>query len=271
LQPGDRVLFFPACFGTACPPGSTSPTPLGIEAPASANVGESVPVMVKRYNAKGEASPAIGATVTGVATTATTDSGGHATLSFPSAGEFTLRASASESVRDEATICVHNGVDGTCGTQPPQVACADSLSPGGLAHEACAPPLRLPPYPIPTEVARVNGIANGRVFRRHRGPRLLQGDVEVVNGGTLRQVRISLERRYRGRCFDFSGSRERFVRVKKCGSAAFFSVGGSESFSYLLPAPLPRGRYVYDIEGVDGAGHTTKLVSGVSHVVFTVK
>ncbi len=54
LQPGDHVLFFPACFGTACPPGSTSPTPLGIEAPASANVGESVPVMVKRYNAKGK-------------------------------------------------------------------------------------------------------------------------------------------------------------------------------------------------------------------------
>jgi hypothetical protein len=84
-------------------------------------------------------------------------------------------------------------------------------------------------------------------------------------------VRIRLERRYRGRCWDFSGSRVSFVRAKKCGSASFFSVGGSESFSYLLPARLPAGRYVYEIEGVDSAGHPTKLVSGVSHVVFQVK
>ena len=93
----------------------------------------------------------------------------------------------------------------------------------------------------------------------------------MLNGGTLHQVRISLRRRYRGRCFDFSGSRESFVRTKKCGSATFFSVGGSESFSYLLPTRLPKGRYVFDIEGVDSTGQTTKLVSGVSHVVFQVK
>src|SRR5271170_7331410 len=98
-------------------------------------------------------------------------------------------------------------------------------------------------------------------------PRLLAGVVDVPSGGTLRQVRISLQRRYRGRCFDFSGSRESFVRTKKCGSAAFFSVGGSESFSYLLPARLPKGRYVFDIEAINSAGQATKLVSGISHVV----
>jgi hypothetical protein len=100
---------------------------------------------------------------------------------------------------------------------------------------------------------------------------VLGGIVKVPAGGTLRQVRISLERRYHGRCWDFSGSRVRFVRVRTCGSASFFSVGGSESFSYLLPARLPKGRYVFDIEGVDSAGHVTKLVSGVSHVVFQVR
>jgi len=84
-------------------------------------------------------------------------------------------------------------------------------------------------------------------------------------------VRISLQRRYRGRCFDFSGSRESFIRTRKCGSSAFFSVGGSESFSYLLPASLPKGSYVFDIEGIDSTGQVTKLVNGISHVVFQVK
>ena len=259
LQPGDRVLFFPACFGTACPPGSTSPTPLGIEAPASANVGESVPVMVKMYNAKGEASPAVGATVAGVATTATTDSGGHATISFPSAGEFTLRASASESVRDETTVCVHNGNDGNCGT---------TLTSSGGSTKSTTPG---PPQPTVSDVAKVAGVENGHVYSRRRAPRVLAGVVKVPAGGTLRQVLIRLGRRYRGRCWNFSGSKVRFVRARKCDTASFFSVGGSESFSYLLPARLPKGRYVFDIEGVDSAGHVTKLVSGVSHVVFRVK
>jgi hypothetical protein len=259
LQPGDRVLFFPACFGTACPPGSTSPTPLGIEAPASANVGESVPVMVKMYNAKGEASPAVGATVAGGATTGMTDSGGHATISFPSAGEFTLRASASESVRDETTICVHNGNDGNCGT---------TLTSGGGSTKSTTPGA---PQTTVSYSAKVTGVQNGHVYSRRSAPRLLAGVVDVPVGGTLRQVRISLQRRFHGRCFDFSGPRESFVRTRKCGSADFFSVGGSESFSYLLPERLPKGSYTYDIEAINSAGQATKLVSGISHVVFEVK
>jgi hypothetical protein len=80
-----------------------------------------------------------------------------------------------------------------------------------------------------------------------------------------------LERRQGGHCFNFSGSRETFVRARKCGTASFFSVGATESFSYLLPARLPAGRYVYDVDAVEGTGKTTNLVSGVSHVVFRVK
>ena len=63
----------------------------------------------------------------------------------------------------------------------------------------------------------------------------------------------------------------RFVAVKCKQAASFFSVGTKDSFSYLLPARLPRGSYTYDIEAVDGTGQTTKLVSGVSHLVFKVK
>ena len=39
LHSGDQALFFPSCYGTACPP---SPLPLGIETPASADIGEAV-------------------------------------------------------------------------------------------------------------------------------------------------------------------------------------------------------------------------------------
>jgi len=89
-------------------------------------------------------------------------------------------------------------------------------------------------------------------------------------GASLRQVRISLVRKTGGRCFRFDGRRERFVR-SRCNIVSFFSVGGSESFSYLLPAALPPGRYVYDIETVNSAGEVTKPVAGISHVVFRVR
>jgi len=56
-----------------------------------------------------------------------------------------------------------------------------------------------------------------------------------------------------------------------CHPTHFFDVADTTSFSYLLPARLPAGRYVYDIEAVDDAGHVTKLADGVSHVVFYVK
>ncbi len=121
LEAGDRVLFFPACYGEDCPP---SPTPLGLEAPPSADANEPVTVTVSQYTAKGEASPAVGATVSGGGTSAMTDSQGHATLKFYGDGTYTLEAIGSDEaptpgVRTETTICVHEGNDGTCGTTAP--------------------------------------------------------------------------------------------------------------------------------------------------------
>jgi len=118
--------------------------------------------------------------------------------------------------------------------------------------------------------ALAGGVKAGHVYSRRRGPRILKGKVTVPAGGTLEDVRISLVRRSRKRCFAFNGVKERFVK-SHCGAKRFFSVGDSESFSYLLPAALPAGRYVYDIEAVNTAGQATKLVAGVSHVVFYVK
>ncbi len=113
------------------------PDPLGIEAPASANVGEAVTVTVTRYNAKGEPSPAVGATVTGAAQRASTQSGGHATVSFSGAGRYTLTASATETYAPRPTICVHTGNDGTCGTSAPA---APPAHPGGAPAQSAAGP-----------------------------------------------------------------------------------------------------------------------------------
>jgi hypothetical protein len=265
LQAGDRVLFFPSCYGTSCP--MPEPTPLEIEAPPTANVGEAVAVTVKQYNAKGEASPAVGASVIGGGAGASTDPQGHATLKFIAGGAYTLGVSGAPAgppaVRTETSICVHAGNDGTCGTQI--IACAMEAS----AVSCGGPPRVVPPPPL-VETAKVGGVKSGRVYSRRHAPRILKGDVQIPVGGVLKDVRISLLRRLGKRCFAFSGIEERFVRAR-CGARRFFSVGSTESFSYLLPTALPAGRYAYDIEAVNASGHATKLVAGVSHVVFYVK
>ncbi len=259
VQPGDQVLFFPSCFGEACP--KPAPLPLGVEAPASANVGEPVTVTVRRFTQAGVASAVAGAAVVGGGAGAITNAQGKATLAVPQSGEAVLRVSAPESVRTEAMVCVHNGNDGTCGAPgpPPIVACPASV--GGCPE--------LPRVVVAPMTAAVGGVQAGKVYGSRRAPRVLSGSVEVPAGNTLREVRISLSRRAGKRCFVFNGARAAFVRAR-CGTARFFSVGASESFSYLLPRRLPGGRYVFQIEAVDGSGHATKLVPGVSTVVFRV-
>jgi hypothetical protein len=262
LQAGDQVLFFPACYGAHCP--TPEPTPLAIEAPTTANAGEQVDVTVEQYDSKGEAAPAVDAYVGGGGTSAVTDSQGHATLKFAGDGTYTLRATSGfeepPGIRTETTICVHEGNDGTCGTSGPGVHVLPK-------EGAIGPQIGTP---TPANIATVGGVDNGRHYSRHKGPRILRGLVQVPAGGTLREVRISLQRRQGKRCTVFSGTKEAFVRAR-CGVTRFFSVGGAESFSYLLPSSLPPGRYVYDIEAIDDAGNPTKLVAGVSHVVFYVK
>jgi hypothetical protein len=263
LTQGDRVLFFPACFGEACPP---SPTPLGIEAPAIADSGESVAVTVNQYNTKGEASPAVGATVSGGGVSATTDSQGHATMRFAGdVGTFTLHAYGSDegpaAVRTETTICVHEGNDGTCGTTPegnaPLVQSASST-------------VSTTPYRGPfAVVAKATGVSEGHVYPRGKGPRLLSGDVTAHTAVT--SIDIELRRSYQGRCWAYSGTRERFVKAR-CGEGSFFQVAsGGTSFSYLLPAKLAPGRYVLDLQATDTAGNHTTLARGSTRTVFYVR
>jgi hypothetical protein len=270
LSQGDSVLFFVSCFSEimgGCPP---APNVLAIEAPATAEVGKPTTVTVLSYpNAGGEPVPAVGATVEGGgdANALPTNAQGQTTLIFSGDGNYTIDATGaageSSAIRGEVFVCAHEGNDGTCGTTAP------SKSSGVQPPASGGPGTNSNPAVI--EKAKIAGVKNGHVYSRRAAPRLLKGSIVVPAGGLLRKVQISLKRRYRGHCYDFSGSRGQFFAVKCKQAASFFSVGTKDSFSYLLPARLPRGLYTYDIEGVDGTGQTTKLVSGVSHVVFQVK
>jgi hypothetical protein len=237
---------------------------LSLTGPSSAAAG--APVLVHVIDGQSGA-PVAGASIgsfAGGLTTAlgaVTDANGNATVALPATGTVALKATQSESVRSNAMqVCVHAGNDGTCGTS---ASAGVANTPIATSH---------PTVPLATGLAaRILGVLNGHVYSRRSAPRVLRGTVKVATGGTLRQVRIRLQRQTRGRCFDFSGRQGRFLRTRKCRAAAFFSVGSSESFSYLLPFRLPAGRYVYDIDAVEASGTATRLVGGVSHVVFRVR
>jgi hypothetical protein len=256
LQPGDQVLFFPACFGSGCP---ASPTPLGIEAPATANSGENVVVTVKQYKADGSSAPVEGADVGGGGTGAITDAQGHATLKLVGDGVDTLTANGSQTgppaVRAETKVCVHEGNDGTCGTPAPGVRQPPTF------------PLPLAPSPGPV-IVKATGLLAGHVYSRRRAPRVLTGKVIAQNPLVSISIRL---RRFRGRrCWAYSGSLERFVKVR-CGHGGFFAIPThGSSFSYLLPHALPRGRYVYEIKAADSLGDRSALAPGGSKIVFYV-
>jgi hypothetical protein len=267
LEAGDQVLFVPSCYGTSCPPAATHL--LGIEAPAAAEVGKPVTVTVNAYPAAGGApSPAAGVTVQGGGASAETNSEGHASLTFSGDGTYLVRASgpAGEEPRSlpgEASICAHKGNDGTCGTPPP-AGSSPILAPASDSQQAVA---YTGPYAL---VAGATAIGEGHVYSRKNAPRVLSGKVSA-QGSSVTSISLRLRRSYRGRCWAYSGSRERLQRAA-CGQGSFFKIApGGDAFSYLLPSRLPAGRYVFDIEATDSAGRQTPLDRGSSRIVFYVK
>jgi hypothetical protein len=252
LAPGSEVLWAYNYFNLS--------HLLSLSGPASVNVGAPVVVhVVDGQTGAAIAGAAIGEDVGGATATipgsTLTNAEGNATIALAHTGVVKLKATQAESVRSNGlTVCVHNGNDGTCGTGNPVLPRGE----GEVVHPTLAP------------IAVIGGIENAHKYNRRRAPRILRGLVQVPVGATLREVRISLQRRTGKRCQAFSGTSERFVH-SRCGAKRFFSVGSAESFSYLLPAPLSNGHYVYDMEAIDSSGHATKLVGGVSHVVFYVK
>jgi hypothetical protein len=259
LSSGDSVLFFPACYSetepSSCP---AAPNPLGIAAPSVVEAGASFTVTVTSYaNANGAASPAVGATVSGGGGEATTNSAGQATLALTSTGNVLLRVNAANAVRTEASVCVHNGNDGNCGTTAPSGA---TITPAPAAASTYNGPFAV--------VAKATSVSEGHVYAPAKAPRLLSGT--VASHTQVSSVEMRLRRSYRGRCYAYNGGSERFARTR-CGKGSFFKVSSTPSFSYLLPSALAPGRYVLDLEATDVAGHRSTLARGTSRIVFYVR
>ncbi len=246
LAPGSEVLWAYNYFNLA--------HRLRLTAPSSANLGSPATVKVTD-GSTGEplAGMTVGETAGGVTTPlpgATTNSAGEATITLTHLGTVTLKAQGASAVRSNGVpVCVHNGNDGPC---------------------APVVPPKITPVVVLPDIARATGVLFGHVYSRRAAPRVLRGIVTVPPGGTLRDVRISLQRRAGKRCWVLSNARGRFVR-SRCGKASFFSVGDALSFSYLLPSRLAPGRYVYDVEAIDASGKLSSPSNGLSHVVFRVR
>jgi hypothetical protein len=265
MQPGDHALFFPECYSET--KGECEPEVLGIEAPATAEVGRQVTVTVSRYNAKGEHSPAAGINVGGGGTSAETNAEGRAQLIFSGDGTYTLRATGGageepKSVPGEAFICAHEGNDGTCGTTGPGNTPLTQTPASGSQQSV--------PYTGPYAlVADATGVRDSHHYARKDAPRVLSG--KVVAHAVVTSISLRLRRTYRGHCWAYEGSRERFVKVR-CRQGSFFRIAsGGGSFSYLLPSRLPPGRYVLDVQATDANGNHTALARGSSRIVFYVK
>jgi hypothetical protein len=239
---------------------------LKLTGPPVANVGQ--PVTVKVTDG-GTGAAMAGASVGGQ----TTDAQGSASITFTQTGTQSLKAEAPSSVRsNRLDVCVHNGNDGTCGTTSP--ASGSSTTPGTLpaGGPSPAPPTYTTGLPVTAPATGfLHGIPYGHRFARDHAPRTLHGTVSADATG-IEAVRLRLSRRTIHACQGFDARRERF-RPTRCGAqhAPWFLVGNSTRFSYLLPHRLAPGRYVLDLEVIDGAGHRDdQPVPGRNRIVFSV-
>jgi hypothetical protein len=238
---------------------------LSLAGPATVGAGAAFSVhVVDGQTGQPISGAAIGEMAAGITTplpgNPATDANGNATITLARTGNVTLKATQAESVRSNGlAVCVHQGNDGTCGTNKENPVVCPETSSCGKGSVA-----------TPPETASAGGVVNGRSYSRRAAPRILAGSVGVNGGETLHVVRIALRRRDGRRCWAFSGRKGAFVR-SGCHATRFFDVAATTSFSFLLPARLPAGRYVYEIEAVENSGTTSRLVDGVSRVVFRVE
>ncbi len=242
--PADDLLL------AAVPESGTAPNPLVLQGvPATATAGCPLPVRVARVLPAGALEPVAGATVAG----ATTGADGTATVTLTASG--TLKATKAGEIRSAA-------------------------EPVTVTAGACGPPPPLPPVIGATPVARdrtaprarIASVRDGARYAKGRGPRTLAG--RASDNAGLAAVRVRLKRNRHGVCAGWSGGRERFVRIRRCGTHRFgrwFSVGARTRWSYLLPGRLGRGRYVLDVQARDRAGNATLIDRGRTRVIFHVR
>jgi hypothetical protein len=203
---------------------------LQLSAPQTAQTGQAVPVSVQQYSdASGTLSPAAGVSVGGQFT----DSSGNATLTFTTPGTQHLKATRADAIRSNAVdICVYAPGSGACGTSTPSSGVQGTIQD------------KLPPS------VAVRGIRNHERFRHRHGPRILAG--AATDAGGLFGSYFRLERRNGRGCQWYSSKRSVFTRARRgCKHARFQRVGTKPSWSYLLPARLPKGRYRLEEKAID--------------------
>jgi hypothetical protein len=214
---------------------------LQLTGPSTAQAGSPVTVTVQQYDDNGNLSPASGASVGG----ATTDSTGSATLTFSSPGTQHLKATMSGANRSNALdICVYASSSSECSPPP-------SGQVGGAITDKLPPSLAL------------RGIRNGQRFRRGHGPRKLTGTASDASG--LNQVYFLLRRQTGAGCQWYSSKRSVFTNPHSDCTPRFQRLGTKPSWSYLLPARLPKGRYTLEEKAVD-----TSFNRALTRVSFTV-
>jgi hypothetical protein len=253
---GDDVLF---AYGTG-----TEPL-LKLSGPATAAPG--APVTLRVTDAGG--APVAGASVGGQASGA---DGALTVGPFTARGPQSFKAAKPGAIRsNRVSVCVTDGGDGACGS----AAAGPGGAAGGGAGAACqttgddglcgTKDGRAPR-------GRILSIRDKQRFGKGKGPRLLKGDVSPDPSGVGRSW-LRLERVDGGRCSTYNSKHERFLGLKRCGisHATWFPVGTDADWSYLLPARLPRGRYVLDLRARDRAGNVDTLLQRTrTRVVFTV-
>ena len=178
--------------------------------------------------------PVAGASVGGQLTGAD----GSATLGPLAAGEHDLKATKSGTIRSNRL----------------RVSVGIGAAAAGRQHRDTTAP-----------TATILGIRDGQRFARRRAPRELRGRASADPSG-LWAVKLRLTRRLGGTCWYFSGSKERFLK-RTCGKQHAFKVAEATDWSYLLPARLPRGRYVLAAYAIDRAFNR----GTESRVVFRVR
>jgi hypothetical protein len=265
LSAGDEVLFAPEPTDFSATPDN----PMYLRAPTTAQKGAPFNVTVTEkvttfdssppYASHTISQPVQGASVGG----ATTDANGVAAITLDATTG--LRATHPGDIRTATeTVCVHDGDDGTCGTNKPDVPAPPCIHNGddGL----CGTPDHKATYGF------IKSIREHQHFAVGNGPRDLKGTSDPDPSG-LKDVQLRLTKRVGKRCFTFSGAKLRFVAMKRCGAlrGTWFSIGSKADWSYLLPQKLGRGRYVLDLKTIDGAGNAdTQLARTRNRVVFFV-
>ncbi len=269
LAPNEHVVFEGQCFalGPECATSASAPDHfLTMSPPTVSEVGIGQPVSVtvgslSTESAASEPLPA-GVIVSAGSLSTVPSAQGVATLEFPSPGQYTLQARATDSVpSDSYTVCVHAAGAG-CGTGAGPSGSPSSHAAGGVLGFSSAS--YKGPFAI---VAKMTDLIDGHDYSRRDAPRLIAGKVLAHTG--VASVGLRLRRTYRGRCYAYDGARGRFGAAR-CGHGSYFSVPSQSSFSYLLPARLGPGRYVLDVRATDAAGNVTTLARGTSRIVFYV-